>query len=70
MALLTSFSRNIMKKVVWKSNTIFKMFSSESIVVAVDDSTYLLRRKKGTEIPTMKAKNIVQLKKTDSKKKK
>lgn len=59
-----------MKKVVWKSNTIFKMFSSESIVVAVDDSTYLLRRKKGTEIPTMKAKNIVQLKKTDNKKKK
>ena len=46
------------------------MFSSESIVVAVDDSTYLLRRKKGTEIPTMKAKNIVQLKKTDNKKKK
>ena len=59
-----------MKKVGWKSNTIFKMFSSESIVVAVDDSTYLLRRKKGTEIPTMKAKNIVQLKKTDSEKKK
>ena len=59
-----------MKKVVWKSNTIFKMFSSESIVVAVDDSTYLLRRKKGTEIPTMKAKNIVQWKKTNSKKKK
>ena len=59
-----------MKKVVWKSNTIFKMFSSESIVVAVDDSTYLLRRKKVTEIPTMKAKNIVQLKKTDNKKKK
>lgn len=59
-----------MKKVIWKSNIRIKAGSSSSIVVGVDNSTYLLRRKKGTEIPTMKAKNIVQLKKTDSKKKK
>ena len=59
-----------MKKVIWKSNIRIKATSSESIVVAVEDSAYLLRRKRGTEIPTMKAKNIVQLKKTDNKKKK
>ena len=59
-----------MKKVIWKSNIRIKAVSGESIVVAVEDSTYLLRRKKGTEIPTMKAKNIVQLKKTGSKSKK
>ena len=59
-----------MKKVNWKSSRIFKMSASNSIVTAVDKSHYLLRRKKGTEIPTMKAKNIVQWKKTDSKKKK
>jgi len=59
-----------MKKVIWKSNIRIKAESGSSVIVAVDDSTYLLRRKKGTEIPTMKAKNIVQLKKTDSKKKK
>ena len=46
------------------------MESNSVLVSAVEDSAYLLRRKKGTEIPTMKAKNIVQLKKTDSKKKK
>ena len=59
-----------MKKVIWKSNIRIKATSSESIVVAVEDSAYLLRRKRGTEIPTMKAKNIVQLKKTGSKSKK
>ena len=59
-----------MKKVIWKSNTILKMFSASIVVSAVEDSTYLLRRKRGTEIPTMKAKNIVQWKKTNSKKKK
>ena len=59
-----------MKKVIWKSNIRIKAESGSSVIVAVDDSTYLLRRKKGTEIPTMKAKNIVQLKKTDNKKKK
>ena len=59
-----------MKKVIWKSNIRIKADSAGSIVVGVEDSTYLLRRKRGTEIPTMKAKNIVQLKKTDNKKKK
>ena len=60
-----------MKKVIWKSNIRIKAEEGfGSIVVAVEDSAYLLRRKKGTEIPTMKAKNIVQLKKTDNKKKK
>ena len=59
-----------MKKVIWKSNIRIKATSSESIVVAVEDSAYLLRRKRGTEIPTMKARNIVQLKKMGSKSKK
>ena len=59
-----------MKKVIWKSNIRIKMESNSVLVSAVEDSAYLLRRKKGTEIPTMKAKNIVQLKKTDNKKKK
>ena len=59
-----------MKKVIWKSNIRIKMAAGESIIVGVEDSTYLLRRKKGTEIPKMKSKNIVQWKKTDSKKKK
>jgi hypothetical protein len=59
-----------MKKVNWKSNRMFKMSAGGSIVTAIDKSDYLLRRKKGTEIPTMKAKNIVQWKKTDNKKKK
>jgi len=59
-----------MKKIIWKSNTIFKMLEGGSIVTAIDKSYYLLRRKKRTEIPQMKAKNIVQWKKTDSKKKK
>jgi hypothetical protein len=59
-----------MKKVNWKSNRMFKMFGEGSIVTAIDKSDYLLRRKKGTEIPAMKAKNIVQWKKTDNKKKK
>ena len=59
-----------MKKVIWKSNIRIKASVPESIVVAVEDSAYLLRRKKGTEIPRLKAKNIVQWKKTDNKKKK
>ena len=61
-----------MKKVIWKSNIRIKAESigEGSIVVAVEDSAYLLRRKKGTEIPRLKAKNIVQWKKTDNKKKK
>jgi len=59
-----------MEKVIWKSNIRIKASGSASIITAVDDSTYLLRRKRGTEIPTMKAKNIVQWKKTDNKKKK
>jgi len=59
-----------MKKVIWKSNIRIKAVSGESIVVAVEDSAYLLRRKRGTEIPTMKARNIVQLKKMGSKSKK
>jgi hypothetical protein len=61
-----------MKKVIWKSNIRIKAESigHDSIVVAVEDSAYLLRRKKGTEIPRLKAKNIVQWKKTDNKKKK
>ena len=46
------------------------MLEGGSIVTAIDKSYYLLRRKKRTEIPQMKAKNIVQWKKTDSKKKK
>jgi|TARA_Y100000310_G_scaffold207667_1_gene208201 hypothetical protein len=59
-----------MKQVIWESNRMFKMSVGGSIVTAIDKSDYLLRRKKGTEIPTMKAKNIVQWKKTDNKKKK
>ena len=59
-----------MKKVIWKSNIRIKAEGLGSIVVAVEDSAYLLRRKRGTEIPTMKARNIVQLKKTGSKSKK
>ena len=59
-----------MKRVIWKSNRIFKMAGQGSVIVAVEDSAYLLRRKKGTEIPRLKAKNIVQWKKTDNKKKK
>ena len=59
-----------MKKVIWKSNIRIKAAASVVVVSAVEDSAYLLRRKKGTEIPTMKARNIVQLKKTDNKKKK
>ena len=61
-----------MKKVIWKSNIRIKaeQIGEGSIVVAVEDSAYLLRRKKGTEIPRLKAKNIVQWKKTDNKKKK
>jgi len=49
---------------------VIKMAGQGSVIVAVEDSAYLLRRKKGTEIPRLKAKNIVQLKKMDFKKKK
>jgi len=59
-----------MKTVNWKSNTIFKMSVAGSIVSGFKDENFLLRRKKGTEIPRLKAKNIVQWKKTDNKKKK
>ena len=59
-----------MKIINWKSNIRIRMGVAGSIIVAVDDSCYLLKRKRGTEIPQMKAKNIVQWKKTDSKKKK
>ncbi len=59
-----------MKKVIWKSNIRIKAVGGFSIVVAVEDSAYLLRRKKGTENPRLKAKNIVQWKKTGNKKKK
>ena len=58
-----------MKKVNWKSNRIFKMDLS-IVVSGLEDANFLLKRKKGVEIPTMKAKNIVQWKKSDNKKKK
>ena len=57
-----------MEKVIWKSNIRIKASGGSSIIVAVDDSTYLLRRKRGTEIPTMKAKNVVQWNKSKKKK--
>ena len=57
-----------MEKVIWKSNIRIKASGGSSIIVAVDDSTYLLRRKRGTEIPTMKAKNVVQWSKSKKKK--
>ena len=56
-----------MKRVNWKSNRIFKM--ELSIVVSGNEgSNFLLKRKKGVEIPTMKAKNVVQLSKSKKKK--
>ena len=58
-----------MKKVNWKSNRIFKMDLS-IVVSGLEDANFLLKRKKGVEIPTMKAKNIIQWKKSDNKKKK
>jgi len=58
-----------MKKVNWKSNRIFKMELS-IVVSGLEDANFLLKRKKRVEIPTMKAKNIVQWKKSDNKKKK
>jgi len=57
-----------MKKIIWKSNRMFKM-STGSVVIGLESENFLLKRKKGVEIPTMKAKNIVQLKKTNNKKK-
>ena len=61
-----------MKRVNWKSNRIFKMMMS--IVVSghgdEEGANFLLKRKKGVEIPTLKAKNVVQWKKSDKKTKK
>ena len=58
-----------MKRVNWKSNRIFKM--ELSIVVSGNEgNNFLLKRKKGVEIPTMKAKNIIQYKPTNSNPKK
>ena len=57
-----------MKKVNWKSNRIFKMAVGGSIS-GLENENFLLKRKKGVEIPTMKAKNIVQWNKSKNKKK-
>jgi hypothetical protein len=58
-----------MKRVNWKSNRIFKM--ELSIVVSGNEgNNFLLKRKKGVEIPTMKAKNIIQYNSTNSNPKK
>ena len=58
-----------MKKIIWKSNRMFKMGYSV-VVSGLEGENFLLKRKKGVEIPQMKAKNIVQWKKSDNKKKK
>ena len=58
-----------MKTVNWKSNRIFKM-SVGSVVTGLENENFLLKRKKGVEIPTMKAKNVVQWSKSKNKKKK
>jgi hypothetical protein len=58
-----------MKKIIWKSNRMFKM-GEGSVVTGLESENFLLKRKKGVEIPQMKAKNIVQWKKSDNKKKK
>ena len=57
-----------MKKVNWKSNRIFKMEVGNSIVSGFKNENFLLKRKKGVEIPTMKAKNVVQWSKSKKKK--
>ncbi len=48
------------------------MFKMASIIVisGLESENFLLKRKKGVEIPQMKTKNIVQWKKSDNKKKK
>ena len=56
-----------MKKVNWKSNRIFKMAVGGSIS-GLENENFLLKRKKGVEIPTMKAKNVVQWNKSKKKK--
>jgi len=56
-----------MKKIIWKSNRMFKM-STSIVVSALENENFLLKRKKGVEIPTMKAKNVVQLSKSKKKK--
>ena len=58
-----------MKKIIWKSNRMFKM-ASIIVISGLESENFLLKRKKGVEIPQMKAKNIVQWKKFDNKKKK
>lgn len=45
----------------------FKMGSSV-VVSGLEGENFLLKRKKGVEIPTMKAKNIVQWDKSKKKK--
>ena len=56
-----------MKTVNWKSNRIFKM-AIGSVVTGLENENFLLKRKKGVEIPTMKAKNVVQWNKSKKKK--
>jgi hypothetical protein len=58
-----------MKKIIWKSNRMFKM-AEGSVVTGLESENFLLKRKKGVEIPQMKAKNIVQWNKSKNKKKK
>ena len=58
-----------MKKILWKSNRMFKMWSS-IVISGLENDNFLLRRKNGVEIPQMKANNIVQWEKSDNKKKK
>jgi hypothetical protein len=56
-----------MKKIIWKSNRMFKMGASV-VISGLKGENFLLKRKKGVEIPTMKAKNIVQWDKSKKKK--
>ncbi len=56
-----------MKKIIWKSNRMFKMTSSV-VVSGLEGENFLLKRKKGVKIPTMKAKNVVQWSKSKKKK--
>ena len=58
-----------MKKVNWKSNRMFKMVGSV-VISGLENENFLLKRKKGVEIPQMRAKNIVQWNKSKNKKKK
>ncbi len=61
------YRRLIMKKIIWKSNRMFKMGASV-VISGLEGENFLLKRKKGVEIPTMKAKNIVQWDKSKKKK--